>query len=449
MHDRNTGQYLKDNVADCLSRYGIDLNQIQTITTDNGANMISMTNQINEAARESMNQLVSESFSESDIETDGEYNEEDSAFVQQSVELDIGTGSTSGAVRTVTSIRCAAHCLQLAVKDACQDIEEFLGHCRRIARNLRTPNMAMRLKILKLQNAVIDTPIRWDSTVVMLERLHKLKDFCIVNLDSEPEVIWDSIENYLNILRPCRALSKKLQMEQLTFGDFYIAWMKCRLEVEQLHSPFARRLLSCLRSRQDVLFSNEYFLAALYLDPRVNATLTTAQQNCARAVLVETYKRLTNLKRRTTAEATSEPFNPGVNNSVVPGTSAELDSSNENNNFDSYLRQHFVTNRHINIDEQNLQSLEREINFKLVAFLQEPVLPSKRSILEYWEQRKMTDPYLYNLAKIVLATPPTSVSVERLFSSLKFVLNNLRMSLNDLIIDDVLMVRNNHLFSLE
>ncbi|CAG4961122.1 unnamed protein product [Colias eurytheme] len=55
--------------------------------------MISMTNQINEATRESINQLVSESFSESDIETDGEYNEEDSAFVQQSLELEIGTGS--------------------------------------------------------------------------------------------------------------------------------------------------------------------------------------------------------------------------------------------------------------------------------------------------------------------------------------------------------------------
>lgn len=155
------------------------------------------------------------------------------------------------------------------------------------------------------------------------------------------------------------------------------------------------------------------------------------------------------MKTRTTAEATSEPSSPGVNDSVVPGTSAELDSFNENINFDSYLRQHFVTNRDINIDQQNLQSLEREINFKLVAFLREPVLPSKSSILEYWQQKKMTDPYLYNLAKVVLATPPTSVSVERLFSSLKFVLNNLRMSLNDLIIDDVLVVRNNHLFSLE
>ncbi|CAK1582169.1 unnamed protein product [Parnassius mnemosyne] len=442
LFDRSTGQYLKENVVFILSRYGIELNQIHTITTDNGANMIIMTNQLNEAVRDSFNQSVSETFDVFDIETVIDYNEEDPSFIEHSLELDTSTGSTPEAVCTVTSIRCAAHCLQLAVKDACQEMEEFLGHCRKIVRNLRTPTVAMRLKQLKLQNAVIDTSIRWDSTANMLERLHKLKDFCTTNLVFEPETIWDSIEKYLNILEPCRILSKMLQMEQLSFGDFYIAWMKCRLQVEQIDDNFAQRLLCCLRSRQEMLFTNEYFLAATYLDPRVNATLSNAQQISARAVLVETYKRLTRL-------ATPEPSTSGVDDDA-PGTSAELDSCGQNINFGNYLREHFFSIRHTTTDEPHTsQSLEREINLKLIAFIQEPVLPSKTNVLEYWERKQFTDPYFYKLAKVILATPPTSVSVERLFSSLKFVLNNLRMSLSDSIIDDVLVVRNNHLFDEE
>lgn len=47
------------------------------------------------------------------------------------------------------------------------------------------------------------------------------------------------------------------------------------------------------------------------------------------------------------------------------------------------------------------------------------------------------------LAKVVFAVPATQVGVERLFSSLKFVLSNLRYNLNENIVDDILVIRNN------
>lgn len=286
-HDRNTAQYLKENVYMSLSRYGIELHQIHSITTDNGTSMISMTNQVNDSARESLSQLVNEAFNEPENELVNE-------LVNESIDDDNSENLNSGfelqfkmdeTVCSVKSVRCAAHCLQLAVKYACQEIQEFFGTCRSLVRNLRMPNMALRLKQQKLQQAVFDTSIRWDSTADMLEQLFKLKEFCIANLDPVEESVLTSIEKYFYILQPCRSLSRKLQKEQLTFWDFYIAWMKCRLGVEQIDDPFARHLLTCISNQEVTLFENECFLAALYLDPRVNSILSYEQCSRARAVL--------------------------------------------------------------------------------------------------------------------------------------------------------------------
>lgn len=43
LFSRNTAEYFKDTVNYILSRYGIDLKNIYSITTDNGSNMLSMS----------------------------------------------------------------------------------------------------------------------------------------------------------------------------------------------------------------------------------------------------------------------------------------------------------------------------------------------------------------------------------------------------------------------
>ncbi|KYQ47162.1 hypothetical protein ALC60_13794 [Trachymyrmex zeteki] len=71
-------------------------------------------------------------------------------------------------------------------------------------------------------------------------------------------------------------------------------------------------------------------------------------------------------------------------------------------------------------------------------------LKTKESILEFWENKKLTMPELYKLSKIILAAPATQVSVERLFSALKFILSLLRSNLSKELVNDILVVRCNH-----
>jgi hypothetical protein len=416
LHDRNTAQYLKENVEMTLSRYGIEPPQVLTITTDNGANMLSMVNELNDSVN-----LVTPNNDPGD--------ENDDAEVDDTIEFEV---EGAEGIRKITGIRCAAHCLQLGVKAACQEIQDFIERCRQIIRKLRTPNMSLKLKDEHLPQAYLDTPIRWDSTADMLENLKTLEAFCVAHMTVEAD-LWAELATYLEIFLPCRVLSKRLQTEQLTCGDFYIAWMRCRHQLSQLDHPFARILEACIVDRQAVLFSNDHFLAAIYLDPRINSVLDNNQATTARNVLVDVYMRISKLKQH-------QPSGPSTSSSSIGETA---NHQTQNQNFEQYLRHQFVGN-----DRTIIQSsLNNELIYKLVVFLQQPVLPPESNILEYWAKKQMTDPYLFTLARVVLATPPTSVSVERLFSSLKFVLNNLRMRLNDAIIEDIMVIRNNHLYS--
>ncbi|CAG5001392.1 unnamed protein product [Parnassius apollo] len=52
LHQRNTAEFLKDCVTFMLSRFGIEIKQLNSITTDNGANMLSMVKKIDERIRE-------------------------------------------------------------------------------------------------------------------------------------------------------------------------------------------------------------------------------------------------------------------------------------------------------------------------------------------------------------------------------------------------------------
>lgn len=63
LHDRNTAEFLKETITVILSRFGIELEQLYSITSDNGAKMLSMSRQMDEALHETYNTSRSRSLS--------------------------------------------------------------------------------------------------------------------------------------------------------------------------------------------------------------------------------------------------------------------------------------------------------------------------------------------------------------------------------------------------
>lgn len=64
-------------------------------------------------------------------------------------------------------------------------------------------------------------------------------------------------------------------------------------------------------------------------------------------------------------------------------------------------------------------------------------------ILQYWKKRKFSSPRLYRLAMVVLAAPSTQVTVERLFSQLKYILTDRRMQLYGVSVHDIMILKMN------
>ena len=92
----------------------------------------------------------------------------------------------------------------------------------------------------------------------------------------------------------------------------------------------------------------------------------------------------------------------------------------------SYINKHDDLIDLLDMNRDNLNMLN-SLQQSLDAFLKEPLLQCTESVLKYWERSRHKFPLLYKLSSIVLAAPMTQVSVERLFSSLKFVVSNYKL----------------------
>ena len=83
------------------------------------------------------------------------------------------------------------------------------------------------------------------------------------------------------------------------------------------------------------------------------------------------------------------------------------------------------------------------------AFSKENRIDKETNLLQYWLERKNVNPVLFHLSQIVLSVPATQVSVERLFSSLKFILSPQRSQMSETLLNDILLIRANKLFNIK
>ena len=109
----------------------------------------------------------------------------------------------------------------------------------------------------------------------------------------------------------------------------------------------------------------------------------------------------------------------------VAAPSIQLNDSNaeavdEDDDLELYLKQ-TGESKLVEPSATNVSSLTD----KFEKFENQPCLNRKLSVLQYWETKKLIAPEMYELSKVVLAVPATQVSVQKAFSSLKFLFSPL------------------------
>jgi hypothetical protein len=420
LHARSTSELLQEKLLYVLRRYHISVDQVYSITTDNGANMLKLVRLLNEHLN------VIDSDDEEDFQFD--------ATAEIVVTLDRILVNEEHT-HNITSIRCAAHTLQLAVLDALREEVSMsvIEEARSLVRRLRTPTIKNILKAANKKKPVLDNITRWHSTLDMLESLVLVRD-CCSTIPGDPlylsENTWTAITEMISSLTPSKILTKILQTEQLTLGDFYYHWMKCYLDTVKIMVPLAQNISMHMETRKAMLMENGTFVSALYLDPRFHVVLSSEEIRTAVNHINTTWIQLLKVESQSLR---TEPEEPG-----------NLESREDEEHIDEMESLLATTERDRRQDRRaGYRQTYCNISATLENFSKHPRINYKENILNFWLKKQISDPQLYSLACIILATPATQVSVERLFSSLKFVLSALRTNLNDDIVEDILVIRNN------
>lgn len=80
------------------------------------------------------------------------------------------------------------------------------------------------------------------------------------------------MEEYVSAFEPINDCTEAVQKLQLTLSDFYLEWIRAYGRISELDdtNSFKPHLVSAMDRRQQKLFGNRIFRAAIYCDPRFN-----------------------------------------------------------------------------------------------------------------------------------------------------------------------------------
>lgn len=207
----HTADYLSKILVAALSEYEIELSQVISITTDNGSNMLAMVKDLE-------NKLFGDEQETNEKEIDDQENNEITAELRNDEEIQFSDEQTQSEIEKIianedlndqevlnmmfdtstmyeelldklvndmrarsgkhhlfmSSIKCAAHTLQLAVNDAIKLLgkndSNLILLCRVIAKFLRLQSTRNEMKKKGLKSILprLDVETRWSSTYLMV-----------------------------------------------------------------------------------------------------------------------------------------------------------------------------------------------------------------------------------------------------------------------------------------
>ncbi|XP_044739986.1 E3 SUMO-protein ligase ZBED1-like [Chrysoperla carnea] len=243
LHDNHTGEYLSEMILKVCEDWGLPIEKIVSVTTDNGSNIV------------------------------------------KAIEITFGRAK---------HIRCLAHTLNLVVENSVNstEVKLFLDKVRKIvtwfhqsgvgAEELRQLQMQQKVAEGKLKHLVGDVSTRWNSQLFMIERFVLMSSTIgsiLLNHPNAPQMLQANeivvLKEIEKILKPFHNVTEEISAEKYVTASKAIPIIKCLrtlLDATTITSDLANQLKKSLQTELSKRFENiqkvHLFSVATFLDPR-------------------------------------------------------------------------------------------------------------------------------------------------------------------------------------
>lgn len=313
-------------------------------------------------------------------------------------------------IETEDSISCAAHLIQLVVKDCMTAVPQYEAVSKKGARivshfhhsDLAVGALSKRQKQLEMKNErlIQSCPTRWDSTFYMCESLLRnrsatelvLGDRQITtaaiskNLEISEEE-WDVMESMVKVLRPFQVATTVLCNEKM---------VTISLVRPIIHGLKTKHMIES--SEDDNYIQSFKSEAISSLDKRFNKStnLTSQQISC---FLDPRYKSLSHED-----EFTRKKVITFVKNAVTenPSDQETADDESSETALDFLFQSNFISSSDWKVQFEN--------------YVAEPQIGHNLDPLLWWKHHKDLFPLIFKIAQKYLSIPATSAMSERSFS---------------------------------
>lgn len=273
-----------------------------------------------------------------------------------------------------------------------------------------------------------------------MEGLWAVKQICKELAVANPESFflldteWSNVENLIKILQRPKLETISMQNNEITLSEFFIKWKSLKEFFSTNSTPFSQELYLAMEKREPKLLTHPVMFASLFLDPRYQIVLTSAQRTIAKEHLKNLWFRINN---------TEANLNADCNNEMTGNEDANSERCDTHDDFvDTFLLRMDQLNANTAVSTH--VSEESKIQKILDEFDHVPRIDRTENILKYWQQNQHLRPELYRLSGILFSVPISQASVERCFSTLSFVVNKYRTSLKEETLENILLVKLNY-----
>lgn len=280
----------------------------------------------------------------------------------------------------------------------------------------------------------------------MMERLLKIKDSMILYLSTYNKITvstdeWLDMEKYVAVLKPFEEITRELSSTKILISSviplIYVLKStlqeeECKTDISVISKRIIRKLINELNSRFGELHNNKLFAIATYLDPRYKLKFFSeilkeqVQSDLICLIDSESISDSSPLTKKSRLESSfNDNDDECATNTHAMKYSSQIQSSLANI-LDSNTDEDDPLDRSSISDNDNrfftLKSLLTEYNKdKKLQFTEDPLL--------WWKVNSNKYKDLIPIVRQFLATPPSSVPSEQLFSGASLIYDPLRNKL--------------------